>query len=231
MSEWPDRVPDGIVPLVGFRMWQVVEEPGGPVFLPLTNGSREWVGATHRWVTASCRLRGHTLFVSPDGELVHGTEHEPPDEACGCGFYAMKRLDRQLLAAARTAIRATAATGSVERFVLGRVELSGKIVEHDLGYRAERARIVELIPLRGQEGVEALGRQAGIAVRAPVRGRRDRTVRRRMRQAFVIRGLMKSSPPPLPSPAERRNDVVIRVAVWGGIAAIHLFNALSDRAA
>jgi hypothetical protein len=35
--------------------------------------------------------------------------------------------------------------------VLGRILLSGKVIEHDLGYRAERARIAELIPFRGTE--------------------------------------------------------------------------------
>jgi hypothetical protein len=31
--------------------------------------------------------------------------------------------------------------------VLGRVELAGKVIEHSLGYRAERARIAELISI------------------------------------------------------------------------------------
>ncbi|HET6791336.1 MAG TPA: hypothetical protein VFI35_07090 [Actinomycetota bacterium] len=30
--------------------------------------------------------------------------------------------------------------------VFGRVELAGKVIEHETGYRAERARIAELIP-------------------------------------------------------------------------------------
>jgi hypothetical protein len=35
--------------------------------------------------------------------------------------------------------------------VAGRVHLAGKIVEHELGYRAERMRIAELRPFRGTE--------------------------------------------------------------------------------
>ena len=39
----------------------------------------------------------------------------------------------------------------IDQVVLGRVALSGKVIEHDFGYRAERARIAELIPFRGAE--------------------------------------------------------------------------------
>lgn len=35
--------------------------------------------------------------------------------------------------------------------ILGRVELAGKIIEHDDGYRAQTARIAELIPIEGDE--------------------------------------------------------------------------------
>jgi hypothetical protein len=36
-------------------------------------------------------------------------------------------------------------------WILGRVELAGKIIEHDDGYRAQKARIAELIPIEGDE--------------------------------------------------------------------------------
>jgi hypothetical protein len=35
--------------------------------------------------------------------------------------------------------------------VIGRVYLAGKVIEHDFGYRAERARIAELIPVAGAD--------------------------------------------------------------------------------
>ncbi len=35
--------------------------------------------------------------------------------------------------------------------ILGRVELVGKVIEYTSGYRAERARIAELIPIEGTE--------------------------------------------------------------------------------
>jgi hypothetical protein len=40
--------------------------------------------------------------------------------------------------------------------VLGRVLLAGEVIEHDRGYRGERARITELIPERGQEYATSL---------------------------------------------------------------------------
>lgn len=38
-----ERVPDGIVPLFGYRMWRVATEAEEPVFFPLTHPS-DWSG-------------------------------------------------------------------------------------------------------------------------------------------------------------------------------------------
>lgn len=35
--------------------------------------------------------------------------------------------------------------------IMGRVQLAGKVIEHEDGYRAELARVFELLPVRGQE--------------------------------------------------------------------------------
>lgn len=82
-----------------------------------------------------------------DGRVLHGfrtswkeshldaecaTCPEPPDWAHSCGIYATKHLARLGI---NRRDRAT---------VLGQVELSGLVIEHDLGYRASRARIVRL---------------------------------------------------------------------------------------
>ena len=122
--------------------------------------------------------------------------HRVPGEGCFCGFYAMKELDAQLLDAV-TMARAAHRSGMEEVFVLGRVELAGKVIEHELGYRAERARIVELIPLRGQEQtVEAIARRAGVSVGRPVRVRRTsiRDGARRLRFAWAVSKAMPPSP-------------------------------------
>jgi hypothetical protein len=64
--------------------------------------------------------------------------HRAPREGCSCGFYAFK--DLSLLASQCL---------PDDTIVFGRVELAGTVIEHDLGYRAEWARIKELIPLEG----------------------------------------------------------------------------------
>ena len=54
-------------------------------------------------------------------------------------------------------------------YVLGRVLLAGKVIEHAQGYRAERARIAELILVRGTEGTVApLAAALGLPMEAPV---------------------------------------------------------------
>ena len=135
-----ERAPDGIAPLVGYRIWQVEDENDEPLFLPLNHPSRDWKGATRGWVSASCWVG--CFFVSPRGELAWNlpTTHRVPAEGCECGFYAMKELDTQLLHAATLAKHAADRAGKEEVFVLGRVELAGKVIEHELGYRARPHR-------------------------------------------------------------------------------------------
>jgi hypothetical protein len=53
--------------------------------------------------------------------------------------------------------------------VLGRVQLAGKIIEHQFGYRAERARIAELLPVHGIErSVIRLAALLGLPIGPPV---------------------------------------------------------------
>ena len=128
-----EQAPDGIVPLVGYRLWRVKDEDDEPAFFPLNDRTPDWSGATHGWVSASCRVLpdlSGVLSVSPDGELVEDVliPHRVPGEDCTCGFYAMKELNPQLLL-----LRPSPAPTSISpkvRYVLGRVELAGKIIEH-----------------------------------------------------------------------------------------------------
>lgn len=103
-------------PITGYRLWE---------FAP--DGLR---GATgHVWSTpdlvASCpAARRHD-------DLPH-TDHLCSSIGHGCGIYAVRDPDR---------------LGRLGRpgFLLGRVELSGKVVEHDHGYRAGRARVTAVV--------------------------------------------------------------------------------------
>lgn len=186
MTDRPaDRAPDGITPLVGYRAWQVVEEHGELVFLPLSHRSREWIGATRGWVSSTCPVEPDARFLlkpaAREGSFAESL-HDAPGERCSCGFYAMKELHPHLLQLVAFAQRHEMTTRSQGTFVLGRVELAGKVIEHARGYRAERARIVELIPLRGSErDVDSIARRVGVSVAGSVRPQRPLDLSGRLR--------------------------------------------------
>lgn len=67
-----------------------------------------------------------------------------PDEGCTCGFYALKSVDDAAIMVSFRRPRTEVL--EPHGVVLGRVELAGKVIEHDRGFRAERARVADLIP-------------------------------------------------------------------------------------
>lgn len=165
MDSLSDRVPDGIEPMVGYRLW--VYALGGRraqlhslrslslIVHPL--GKSDWDGAASNWVFASCNICGHVQ----------------PNEDCTCGFYAVKLLSQLLPPLPLRTPESGVDRGVESGVVLGRVELAGKIIEHEYGYRAERARIAELIPIRGTERtVMRLGARLGLPIGRPVAGNR-----------------------------------------------------------
>jgi hypothetical protein len=128
----PVRIPDGITPIVAYRLWRVDADGR----LGSVAASATWpVG---EWVEASC-------LIPRSGS------HRAPSSGCSCGLYAVKtrRQLSNLLAEVASDRPSPIRRGLV---VCGVVELSGMIIEHDRGYRAERARIVELLPIRGDRG-------------------------------------------------------------------------------
>jgi hypothetical protein len=136
----------------------------------------------------------------------------------------MKELDAQLLHFAAMAAHTVGRSGMEEVFVLGRVELAGKVIEHELGYRAERARIVELIPLRDQQRtVEAIARRAGVAVGRPVRVRRP-PIRDRIPLLRLAWTASKAMPPSPASPAQRRNHQAFLFLFWGSWLAFRVWS-------
>lgn len=104
------------VPVVGYRMWTIQR-------LRLR-------GARTVWDTAECRA---TCRLVPAGQT-DGVPHS--DGRCGrlgCGVYALKDA-AMLIGASWGAAR--------PGVVLGAVALTGKVVEHELGYRAQTARVI-----------------------------------------------------------------------------------------
>jgi hypothetical protein len=150
MNGSSDRVPDGIEPILGYRMWRYTFKRGRAVLHSLNcpgkwsaGGACPWQRAGRNWVVASCTTYG-------------GRRHSAPVEDCSCGLYAMNTV-RDLLV-----------RWSGSEMVLGRVELARKVIEHDYGYRAERARVVELILVEGAEqDVSRLATGWGIPVGDP----------------------------------------------------------------
>jgi len=159
MDGGPDRIPDGIQPITGYRAWRYRHSQQGAELhslncyasgLPL--GPCQWESAGSGWVVASCA-------AGPK------PEHLTPGEDCRCGFYAMKTLEVLLEEAPIPPYLLGIPIDAEEDTILGRVELAGKIVEHEFGYRAERARIAELLPFAGTESkVMAVAAGLGLPV-------------------------------------------------------------------
>ena len=140
------QAPDLIEPIDGYRGWRYTTSDRGVQLFAVGHirgdhwATNDWEGACSLWVTASCRY-------ALDGS------HVVPDEECTCGFYAMKSADDVagfgVASDPAHSLEGEGATGTV----LGRVFFAGKVIEHAFGYRAERARIAELIPTTADGGI------------------------------------------------------------------------------
>jgi hypothetical protein len=178
------RVPDGIEPISGYRCWSYSVTPVGVSLFPLRgfgaglSAGSPWAGAESRWVQARCigasplwyplQVLREVEAMAPgaDPALTLGDPvHEVPMEDCSCGFYAMRDLDRVPVDMGLFGMPFERA----QLYVLGRVLLAGKVIEHANGYRAERARIAELIPVTGTERtVAGLAAVLGLPMGAPI---------------------------------------------------------------
>lgn len=154
-----NRAPDGIDPLVGFRAWRVILQGDEAHFFSL-NGAMGWEGVDSGWVVATCLIapwipHPHLSLVTDAPAMPElpcdlcDSGHIAPDERCSCGIYAFKDLAPELVPILEG--ESDPAPGQEMRFVVGRVELAGKVIEHELGYRAGRARIAALIPVDGRD--------------------------------------------------------------------------------
>jgi hypothetical protein len=109
------------VPMLGFRVWTLSDDE--------FHGYRvQW---KHRSMTARCgRTNDNADIPHTDGQCA-----DPP-----CGVYAAKDVDR--------IIEAHAAL-EVERLAVGLVAMTGKVVEHEHGWRAEEVTVLALAFVRG----------------------------------------------------------------------------------
>jgi len=138
-------VPDGIVPLVGYREWSIRTEPSGrpPRLLSLFHPTT-W---PHDQPLSAVCLRPAT---SPD-RSAHPIHDGVPDESCQCGIYAFRRPEFESL------------NGATGRKVRGIVYGWGRYVLGTLGWRTQFASLVALL-----EPDEAQGLVADLADRYEV---------------------------------------------------------------
>lgn len=115
--------------VVGWRTWSL--DSSG---LLIGGYGATWASAE---VEAVCVRGPYARYRTPlddrDGEWPE--LHLAPDPRCWCGIYAWRR--KEDLLGPFVGLGAPVA-------VVGEVELSGRVIEHEFGYRAQRARITRL---------------------------------------------------------------------------------------
>ena len=119
-----EQIPDSIDPVVGWRVWDVVELDGSLRLCSLAFWSI-WLPGCE--ATATCR-RG---WVENPGALA---PHAAPAERCTCGLYGTRTVAHTLAYSRGVGRRAD----TVHR-VVGRVSLWGRVVEAEAGWRASCA--------------------------------------------------------------------------------------------
>jgi len=123
MDERSPRAPDAIEPVIGWRVWSVLETGEGLRLASLVYHTRWEPGIETQ---ARCRRR---LAQLPWSRL---PLHDPPNFDCRCGIYAVVSLRRAL-----PYLDTVPEHGRrpVHR-VVGQVRLWGRLVESDWGWRA-----------------------------------------------------------------------------------------------
>ena len=181
-----ERAPDAIDPIRAWRVWlPSVDVDGSLMLCSLTEA-----GGGARWAA------GDPLRAScPTGE------HEAPRGECTCGIYAHKSW-------ASASHHARGVAGAV----VGEVQLWGRVIEHERGYRAQFARPCALwLPVvfaaqspRIEDVVDSLSRRSALdRYRVPVGLFNDRTGLA-LDSAELRRIFVREPRPPMPLPTQLR---------------------------
>lgn len=104
-------------PILGFRLW-AIDDAG-------------LHGAKVRW--AGPELSSHCLNRVPGEDIPHSMRRCGPPS---CGIYAAKRLD---------VLRKELGIGDEPGFAVGVVALTGKVIEHEHGYRGANAQVRAIV--------------------------------------------------------------------------------------
>lgn len=131
-------VPDEIGEVIAWRAWELVGTPQTPRLASVTALSswsrkgegHEAIWPTRRFFLARCTGRQHLTGI--------------PVDDCSCGLYAAKTMDQLIqLGYGAYGGRGNGVDALVDK-VVGQVALSGKVIECDQGWRAERGRVYRL---------------------------------------------------------------------------------------
>lgn len=110
-NEEVSKIPDYVNPLVGYRNWAY---SNGFLSSPIATNV---IWEPNKRMECGCRNSSREW-------------HKSPSSDCSCGLYAVKELDSNLTIPFLL---------NLSRHIFGEVYLWGKIIEHDLGYRAQYA--------------------------------------------------------------------------------------------
>lgn len=116
-----------------FRRALPEEHPSGPVLghklaYPLLSADRRTAGFKGVWSSAQ------PVYQVRDTAVCFWNErHRPPHRRCGCGFYCFHSLD---------AARAMACEGQYRLTVILAVEVSGRFIRHEHGFRYSNQRVL-----------------------------------------------------------------------------------------
>jgi len=123
--------PDYAEPLIGWRVWCVVETAGG---LRLASVIQDETWPAGEELVARCHAHR-----DPSNTLLLGAAHDAPGLECACGVHAAREP-----ASVLSYLRGRDEPGTIGR-VLGRVLLWGRVVEHEGGWRASHAYPLDLV--------------------------------------------------------------------------------------
>jgi hypothetical protein len=114
--------------VVGWRSWRVVERWPGRWELQSLNSETVW--RPREWLTATC----------------HRGEPDPPHDHWGCGIHAAVNASHleQLSYVRDQDVEAIWPDRGAHPVVIGRVQLAGKVIEGDKGWKAERGIVLDL---------------------------------------------------------------------------------------
>jgi hypothetical protein len=113
-SPGASAIPLSIEPVIGWRLWCIDSDDDGRLVLTSPMQDHTWI--PREASQAKCqRHRGRGI----------------PNPTCGCGFYAVLRLDRLPRAFGITSHQAVGVVGSVAMW--------GRVIEHAAGYRSQKA--------------------------------------------------------------------------------------------